>query len=88
MGPRPGRTRTAVDRIGRGKERQVNARFLAMASHYVYEPAFCNPAAGWEKGQVEKNVQDSRHRLWQLLPGRDLRANHAGRCRTSPIWRR
>jgi hypothetical protein len=24
MGPRPGRTRTAVDRIGRGKERQIN----------------------------------------------------------------
>ena len=68
MGPRPGRTRTAVDRVGRGKERQVNARFLAMASHYVFEPAFCSPAAGWEKGQVEKNVQDSRHRLWQPMP--------------------
>ncbi|MFN3847507.1 MAG: IS21 family transposase, partial [Paracoccaceae bacterium] len=60
--------RTAVDRVGRGKERQVNARFLAMASHYVFEPAFCSPAAGWEKGQVEKNVQDSRHRLWQPMP--------------------
>ena len=88
--------RTAVDRVGRGKERQVNARFLAMASHYVFEPAFCSPAAGWGKplvrhwfkpnggGQVEKTVQDSRHRLWQLLPGRDLRANHAGQCRTFP----
>jgi transposase len=42
--------RTAVDRVGRGKERQVNARFLAMASHYVFEPAFCSPAAGWKKG--------------------------------------
>lgn len=60
--------KTAVDRVGRGKERQVNARFLAMASHYVFEPEFCNPAAGWEKGQVEKNVQDSRHRLWQPMP--------------------
>jgi hypothetical protein len=60
--------RTAVDRVGRGKERQVNMRFLAMANHYVFEPAFCNPAAGWEKGQVEKNVQDSRHRLWQPMP--------------------
>jgi hypothetical protein len=60
--------RTAVDRVGRGKERQVNARFLALASHYVFEPEFCNPAAGWEKGQVEKNVQDSRHRLWQPMP--------------------
>jgi hypothetical protein len=23
---------------------------------------------GWEKGQIEKNVQDSRHRLWQRVP--------------------
>ena len=60
--------RTAVDRVGKGKERQVNARFLAMTSHYVFEPEFCNPAAGWEKGQVEKNVQDARHRLWQPMP--------------------
>jgi hypothetical protein len=22
----------------------------------------------WEKGQVEKNVQDARHRLWQPVP--------------------
>ncbi|MCU9836874.1 hypothetical protein OEZ49_03755 [Ruegeria sp. WL0004] len=36
------------------------------ASHYVFEPEFCNPAAGWEKGQVEKNFQDARSRLWQV----------------------
>jgi hypothetical protein len=60
--------RTAIDRVGRGKERDVNARFLAMASHYLFEPEFCNPASGWEKGQVEKNVQDARHRLWQPTP--------------------
>ncbi len=60
--------RTAVDRVGRGKERQVNARFSAMASHYLFEAEFCNPASGWEKGQVEKNVQDARHRLWQPMP--------------------
>ena len=42
--------KTAVDRIGRGKQRDVNARFLAMTSHYAFEPEFCNPAAGWEKG--------------------------------------
>jgi hypothetical protein len=39
-----------------------------MASHYLFEAEFCNPASGWEKGQVEKNVQDSRHRLWQPIP--------------------
>lgn len=60
--------RTAIDRVGRGKDRDVNARFLAMASHYLFEPEFCNPASGWEKGQVEKNVQDARHRLWQPIP--------------------
>lgn len=60
--------KTAVDRIGAGKMRQVNARFSAMASHYLFEPEFCNPAAGWGKGQVEKNVQDARRRLWQPLP--------------------
>jgi transposase len=60
--------RTAVDQIGAGKVRQVNARFAAMASHYLFEPEFCNPASGWEKGQVEKNVQDARRRLWQPLP--------------------
>jgi transposase len=52
LGGVPGRgiydnMRTAVDRIGRGKERQINARFLAMANHYVFEPEFCNPASGW-----------------------------------------
>ena len=39
--------KTAVDKIGKGKVRQVNARFSAMASHYLFEPAFCNPASGW-----------------------------------------
>jgi transposase len=60
--------KTAVDKIGTGKARQVNARFAAMASHYLFDPEFCNPASGWEKGQVEKNVQDARRRLWQLMP--------------------
>jgi transposase len=60
--------RTAVDKVGRGKQRQVNVRFSAMVSHFLFEAEFCNPAAGWEKGQVEKNVQDARHRLWQPMP--------------------
>lgn len=60
--------RTAVDRVGRGKLREVNARFSAMASHFLFEVQFCNPASGWEKGQVEKNVRDARHRIWQSAP--------------------
>jgi transposase len=70
--------KTAVDRVGRGKARQVNARFLAMTRHYVFEPEFCDPAAGWEKGQVEKSVQDSRHQTLQLMPNfPDLAAMNA-----------
>ena len=60
--------KTAVDKVRRGKERDINARFQALVSHYLFEPEFCNPAAGWEKGQVEKNVRDARHRLWQPTP--------------------
>lgn len=48
--------KTAVDRVGRSKERQVNMRFLAMTNHCVFALEFCNPAASWEKGQVEKSV--------------------------------
>ena len=57
--------KTAVDKVQKGKSRIVNARFSAMASHYLFDPDFCNVASGWEKGVVEKNVQDSRQRLWQ-----------------------
>jgi transposase len=51
-----------------GKERIVNRRFLTMVSHYLFEADLCNPAAGWEKGQVEKNVRDARSIIWQRLP--------------------
>ena len=57
--------KTAVDKVGKGKQRCVNVRFSAMASHYLFDPDFCNVASGWEKGVVEKNVQDSRRRIWQ-----------------------
>ncbi|MDC7685321.1 IS21 family transposase, partial [Asticcacaulis sp. BYS171W] len=60
--------KTAVDKVRTGKARQVNMRFQAMVSHYLFDAEFCNPASGWEKGQVEKNVQDARHRLWVPIP--------------------
>ena len=56
--------RTAVDKVHKGKGRTVNARFSVMCAHYLYDPDFCNVASGWEKGRVEKNVQDSRRRIW------------------------
>jgi transposase len=58
--------RTAVDRTPRKERpRVVNARFAAMTAHYLFDPDFCNVASGWEKGRVEKSVQDNRRRIWQ-----------------------
>jgi transposase len=56
--------KTAVDLIFVGKDRQFNRRFLELMSHYLIEPTACTPAAGWEKGQVEKQVQDMRQDLF------------------------
>jgi transposase len=56
--------KTAVDKVKKGKGRVINARFTAMCAHYLFDPDFCNVASGWEKGVVEKNVQDSRRRIW------------------------
>jgi transposase len=81
--------KTAVDRVGRGKERTVNARFTAMCSHYLFEPEFCNVASGWEKGIVEKNVQDRRRQIWQAAGERrwenldELNAWVGEHCRSS-----
>lgn len=60
--------KTAVDRVGKGKRRDVNRRFQAMVGHYLFESEFCNPAAGWEKGQVEKMVRDARQSIWHDAP--------------------
>jgi len=81
--------RTAIDKVGRGKQRDVNSRFAAMVSHFLFEAEFCNPASGWEKGQVEKNVRDARHRLWHNAPAfaslDELNAWLQERCQT--LWR-
>ena len=63
--------RTAVDKVLKGKGRIVNARIAVMCAHYLYDPDFCNVASGWEKGVVEKNVQDSRRPIW--IEARDKR---------------
>jgi transposase len=56
--------KTAVDKVHKGKGRIVNARFATLCAHYLFDADFCNVASGWEKGRVEKNVQDSRRRIW------------------------
>ena len=57
--------KTAVTTVFTGKDRVFNRRFLIMADHYMVEPTACSPAAGWEKGQVENQVQTIRGRFFQ-----------------------
>ncbi len=57
--------KTAVDAVFVGKARAFNRRFLIMADHYMVEPTACTPASGWEKGQVEHQVQTVRGRMFQ-----------------------
>ena len=62
-----------MDKVSKGNGRVVNTRFFAMTAHYLFDPDFCNVASGWEKGIVEKSVQDSRRRVWM-----DAKAQHFG----------
>jgi len=52
--------KTAIKTVLRGKEREYNARFLQMCSHHLFEPIACTPSSGWEKGQVENQVNTGR----------------------------
>ncbi len=78
--------KTVVTKILLGKDRTFNRRFQQLASHYLLEPVACTPAAGWEKGQVENQVQFMRNRLFvPRLKCADLaELNHwlRDRCRT------
>jgi transposase len=56
--------KTAVDAIFVGRVRAYNRRFLQMCSHYLVEPVACNPASGWEKGQVENQLGLVRERFF------------------------
>ena len=60
--------KTAVNAVFVGKERDYNRRFLEMCSHHLIEPVACTPGAGWEKGQVERQVGDLRGRLFARGP--------------------
>jgi transposase len=50
--------KTAVDKVLRGKARQVNKRFQAMVSHYLFEAEFCNPARLWQGAPAFKTLAD------------------------------
>jgi transposase len=56
----------AVVRILVGGMRTLTPRFTALASHYLFEPCFCRPGEGHDKGGVEARGKATR--LQHLVP--------------------
>ena len=60
--------RTVATRILAGRERQLQPRYAAFASHYVFEPRFCMPARGNEKPDAEGTVKAVQKRFATPVP--------------------
>jgi transposase len=58
--------KTMVTYVSRSKDRVFHPRFMALMNHYAIEPVACTPASGWEKGQIENQVQNMRR--WLFTP--------------------
>lgn len=59
---------TAVAHVGKGHERTLTDGFKRFKEHYKFEAAFCNSAAGWEKGNVENKVGYERRNMFVPIP--------------------
>jgi transposase len=60
--------RAAVVRILVGGERALTPRFAALASHYLFEPCFCRPGEGHDKGGVEARGKALRQQALVPIP--------------------
>jgi transposase len=60
--------KAAVVRILVGGERTLTARFAALASHYLFEPCFCRPGEGHDKGGVESRGKAVRRQALTPIP--------------------
>jgi transposase len=64
---------TVAVKILAGRQRQLNRRYAALASHYTFDPLFCMPARGNEKPHVENRVKCLQRRWATPVPKvRDL----------------
>ena len=65
--------RAAVAKILVGSERELARRFLALATHYVFEACFARPRTGHDKGGVEARGKGIRLQEFVPIPsGPDL----------------
>jgi hypothetical protein len=54
--------------ILKGRDRQLNPRYAALASHYLFDPLFCMPARGNEKPDAEGAVKAVQRRFATPVP--------------------
>ena len=59
---------TVAKAILRGRDRQLNSYYAALASHYRFAPLFCMPAKGQEKSDVERTVFALERRFATPVP--------------------
>ncbi len=73
-------------------ERELTARFLGVASHYLFEPCFTRPATGHDKGGVEGRGKGIRLQEFTPIPRGDslatINAQLAERLATVAATRR
>ena len=60
--------KSAVLKVLQGRQRQEQAEFVALRSHYLFEGNFCNRDQGHEKGGVENLVGYVRRNVFVPLP--------------------
>lgn len=60
--------KSAVTHVGRGRERQLNQRFMQLRSFYLFDTRFCNIESGNEKGDVENLVKRSQRTYLTPVP--------------------
>jgi transposase len=60
--------RTVTTLIFQGRDRQLQPRYAALASHYVFDPRFCMPARGNEKPDAEGTVKAVQRRFATPVP--------------------
>jgi transposase len=82
--------KSAVTKVLRGRQRELNTTFKQFCERHLFVPAFCNIARGNEKGNVENGVKWARNNLFVPPPSfsdwDELNARLADGCREE--WKR